>query len=140
MGSLLDEVPLHLEGGIQPVEHVVERVGQLPELVGRPTEADPARQVGALDPPGDGGDTSDRMHDETGDVPPDRQAGEEEDRQSDDGVDPQLSQRSTVYGLLEDLQATARIVQSRRRRPKNRGVDEFGERRVPGHRLVVEDT
>ena len=72
------------------------------------------------------------MHDETGGVPPDRQAGEEEDRQRDDGVDPQLSQRPTVYGLLEDLQTTARIVL--------RCVDEFGERRVTGHRLVVEDT
>ena len=40
-----DEPPLAVEGALEPVEHVVEGLGQLVELVARTLQRDPRREV-----------------------------------------------------------------------------------------------
>jgi hypothetical protein len=46
------EAPHVGEGGLEPREHRVERLGQVIELVGRPAERQPPREVLGADPPG----------------------------------------------------------------------------------------
>ena len=59
---------------IEPVEHRVERVREIAHLVGWTAEADPTREIGGLDLPGDAGDRADGSHDPARDRPTDREA------------------------------------------------------------------
>ena len=59
---------------IEPVEHRVERVGEIAHLVGWTAETDPPREIGRLDLPRDAGDRADGPHDAARDGPPDGQA------------------------------------------------------------------
>ena len=45
MGGVGDEPLLALEGSLEPVEHLVEGLGQLLEFVARPAQRDSRRQV-----------------------------------------------------------------------------------------------
>lgn len=56
MRRVPDEPLLRGEGPLQPVQHVVEGVGELLELVVRPVQFDAAGQIGSGHPAGDAGD------------------------------------------------------------------------------------
>ena len=45
VGRVRDEPPLSVEGALEPIEHLVERLGKLVELVGRTAQRDPCREI-----------------------------------------------------------------------------------------------
>ena len=79
-----DEAPLRREGEVEPREHRVERVREPLQLVVRPVELDPARELARLDLARDARDVRDRRQHPAGDHPADGEAGDEERRERAD--------------------------------------------------------
>ena len=69
VGGVGDEPPLAVEGALEPVEHVVEGLGQLVELVAWSAQRDPCRQVAFRRGAGGGGDPVQRAQHAPGDDP-----------------------------------------------------------------------
>ncbi len=71
---VLDEGTLGPEGGLEARQHVVDRVGQRPQLVRRTARLDAPGQIGGGDLPGGGGDLLHRAQRPARDPPTDDQA------------------------------------------------------------------
>ena len=94
---------LALEGGLEPVEHVVEGLCELPQLVVRTGERDPRRQVvsgGAARCLGDGVDGSQRA---SGSDPAEDRGQHQGDDERDQRVGQQVREREVplVLGSLQ---------------------------------------
>ena len=111
-----DEVPLALEGVVEPLEHPVEGVGQLLELVRRPAERDPLAQVLPRHAPGRPGDPPQRAQGAAGQQPPrhDRHQRHHPERQQ--VLDQQPVQR--VAAKLRPDRRCDRHLRGARREPK----------------------
>ena len=79
--GILDEAALGPHSLIEPIEHRVERVGEIAHLVGRAVEVDPPREIGGLDLPRDAGDLADGPYDAAGDSPADGEADRHQQEQ-----------------------------------------------------------
>ena len=90
-----DEALLRGEGPLQAVQHLVEGVGELLELVVGAVQLDPPGQVGAGHPAGGAGDPAERRQDPAGHRVPE---GEGDDAEADQGE--QGAAEEVVQGLL----------------------------------------
>ena len=93
MRGVLDERALRPDAAVEPVEHPVEGIGQIAQLVLRAVEMDAPGEVGRLDVAGDGGDPADRPGDAPGDDPADAEADRYERGQADDRQRPEAGER-----------------------------------------------
>ena len=93
----LDEAALGPHALIEPVEHRVERIGQIAHLVGWAAEADPPREIGRLDLPRHAGDRAHGPQDAAGDSPTDREADR---HQREECQEREIANR--LEGLLAD--------------------------------------
>jgi hypothetical protein len=82
MRGIGDEVPLCLEGCLQPGQQAVDRVSEVGELIARAGHREPAVQVVFGDLPGGGGDRSQRPQRPSGDDPAEHDRGPGHDRQA----------------------------------------------------------
>jgi hypothetical protein len=101
VGGLVDELALGLERVVDAPEHVVERVRQLAQLVGRSPEVDAPRQVRGLDLLRDARDPLDRAQHDAREHPTDQQADDEQDQQRGQLEVPQHGEGLLVDELLE---------------------------------------
>ena len=69
MRGVGDELPLTLERGLEPAEHLVECLGQFAEFVAGTTQSDPGRQVVFRRGTGGRGDSVHRAQDAPGEDP-----------------------------------------------------------------------
>jgi hypothetical protein len=99
--GVVDQLPLGVEGLVQPVEHRVDRVREIAQLVPRAVELDPPGQVGGLDLPCGAGDRAHRPQRPPGQHPPDAEAGDEETTQRDERVVAQGLERAEVDRRLD---------------------------------------
>ena len=103
MRGVGDEATLGGEGDVEPGEHGVEGVGQPLQLVVRPAELDPPRELPRLDLARDIGDVRDRREHPARDHPPDRETRDEEGAERAEREVAQVAQRALVDLLLEGL-------------------------------------
>jgi hypothetical protein len=104
------ETPLRREREVEPGEHRVERVREPLQLVVRPVELDPPRQLPCLDLARDARDVRDRGEHPPGDHPADEQAGDEERPERRQRERAQIAERPLVHLVLERLRVDERAL------------------------------
>jgi hypothetical protein len=103
VARLVDELALALEGLVDPAEHPVEGVGQAPQLVVGPTQADPTGQVAGLDLVDRSGDLADGTQHPPAHQPTDDEAHEEQAHQRAERVGAQRLEGPLVGPALHEL-------------------------------------
>ena len=88
-----DELSLRLEGRFEAAEQSVDGVSELPELVVRPREVEPAVKAARGDLAGGLGDRAQRAQCASGDHPAEPERDHRHHRERERGVDEQLVQR-----------------------------------------------
>lgn len=101
--GVVDELALGAEGLVEPVEHRVHRVGEVAEFVLRAVQADALRQVGGLDLGRRTGDGADGAQGTPGEHPADREAGDGEAAEHDEGETAEVGECLVVDGRLDLL-------------------------------------
>jgi hypothetical protein len=83
VGGVGDEAALAVEGAVEALQHGVEGVGQVLELVVGPLQGDALLQVAVGDPAGGGGDVLQRPQRPPGQQPAEPSGGDADDPEGD---------------------------------------------------------
>jgi hypothetical protein len=94
-----DEAALRVEGGFEPCQEPVDRVGEILQLITRALQGEPLVQVVLRNAPRRRGDLSQRPQHAAGDEPAEPDRDERHDRQRDPGLEQQLVELGRVLAV-----------------------------------------